>query len=288
MVQARAGAGDESVSLAAATPTARASFGRMLERLGHRIRRAPVLHIAEDRGEGPVVILLHGIASTSDTFAQVGPALEGHRRIAIELLGFGASPAGTTYTIEEHVAAIHRTVKSLRLTEPFVLVGHSLGALLSARYAANHSRRVARLILVSPPVYLAPAEIGDPVARLRVEGFMRSYAFLRENKDFTVAAAAAVGRLLQLGTTLQITEQNWEAFTRSLEHCIESQTTVADIASVDAPVDVVYGALDQFLAGGTLKIIERMRHVTTRRVEFHDHTVRGRLARAVVAAILEA
>ena len=260
---------------------------RLAARIGHRLRPGPLLHIAEDVGDGPVVILLHGIASTADTFAQVGPELPDHRRIAIELLGFGDSPPGKTYTIEEHVAAIHRTMRSLRLREPIILVGHSLGALLSARYAARYSRRVGRLVLISPPVYLAPEEIGDPVARLRIEGFMRAYAFLRENRDFTVAAAATVGRLLQLGTMLQVTEDNWEAFRLSLEHCIEAQTTVADIASVEAPVDVVYGAFDQFLASGTLRIIERMRHVTMHRVEFHDHVVRGRLAKAVVAAILE-
>lgn len=249
-------------------------------------RRAPMLHIAEDHGTGPVIILLHGIASTAATFAEVAPELHGHRRIAIELLGFGGSPPGTEYTIEEHIAAIHRTIRSLRLRGPFTLVGHSLGALLSARYAAKYPREVGRLVLISPPVYLAPSEIGDPMARRRVEAFLRSYAFLRANKDFTVAAAAGIGRLLQLGTTLQITEDNWDAFTRSLEHCIESQTTIADIAAVRAPVDVVYGGLDQFLAPGTMRIVDRMRHVTTHRVELHDHVVRGRLARAAVAAIL--
>lgn len=271
-----------SMSATAAQPSA---FRRFLDRIAPDFVGGPLLHIASDVGQGPAVILLHGIASTADTFAEVAPRLEGYRRITIELLGFGGSPAGTTYTIEEHVAAIHRTVRSLRLRAPFILVGHSLGSLLSARYAARHPRLVERLVLISPPVYLTPEEIGDPIARLRVKTFLRSYEFLRTNKDFTVAAAASIGRLLQLGTTLQITEDNWDAFTQSLKNCIESQTTIADISSVAAPVDVVYGGLDQFLAGGTLRIIERMRHVTMHRVELHDHVVRGRLAAAAVAAI---
>lgn len=39
-------------------------------------RRTPVLHIAEDRGEGPTVLLLHGIASSSVTFHHVIPAVD--------------------------------------------------------------------------------------------------------------------------------------------------------------------------------------------------------------------
>ena len=54
-------------------------------------RRMPVLHIGEERGEGPTVLLLHGIASSSVTFHHVIPLLERtHRCIAIDLLGFGA------------------------------------------------------------------------------------------------------------------------------------------------------------------------------------------------------
>lgn len=114
----------------------------------------PVLHIAEERGEVPTVLLLHGIASSSVTFHHVIPLLERtHRCIAIDLLGFGESPAPewADYTLADHVAASERTVASLRLREPFTVVGHSMGALIGARYAARRQKRVAKLVMVSPP-----------------------------------------------------------------------------------------------------------------------------------------
>src|SRR5688572_30395094 len=104
------------------------------------LRRPPLLHVAADAGTGPPVVLLHGIASSSVTFEYVVPLVtERHRAVAIDLLGFGGSPApeGAGYTIEEHVAALRRTVRKLRLRQ-FVLVGHSLGALIAARYAATY------------------------------------------------------------------------------------------------------------------------------------------------------
>lgn len=250
--------------------------------------RPPLLHVAGDVGEGPVVILIHGIASSAATFHKVIPHLEKkYRCISLELLGFGESPTpeGATYTIEEHVASIKATIDSLKLDAPFILVGHSLGSLLSARYTAENPGKVSRLVLVSPPVYLSPSELADPVARAQVGLYLRVYEFLRSNKDFTMATAAAISKMMKLGTALEVTERNWTAFILSLQNCIESQTTVADIAAVKVPIDVVYGALDQFLAPGTMTIIEQMRHVTMHRVEMNDHIVRSRLAKELVRVI---
>ena len=69
--------------------------------------RPPLLHVAIDEGEGPIVVLLHGIASSSVTFENLVPLLTPTRRvIAIDLLGFGASPApaDSEFTVEDHVA----------------------------------------------------------------------------------------------------------------------------------------------------------------------------------------
>lgn len=253
-----------------------------------RRRRAPLLTIAGDEGEGPAIVLVHGIASSAATFKRLIPLLaDKHRCISIDLLGFGASPVpeGATYTIEEHVAAIHETITSLRLQAPFVLVGHSLGSLLAARYAAVHPEQVSRLVLVSPPVYLSPAEISDPRVRRQVGAYLRVYEFMRANKAFTMTTAARISALFQLKDVLEVTERNWDAFMLSLQNCIESQTTVSDIAAVRVPIDVVYGAQDQFIAAGTMRIIEQMRHVTMHRVEVNDHLVRTRLAKAVAGVI---
>lgn len=266
-----------------------------------RRSRPPLLHVATDSGTGPVVILVHGIASSSVTFYEVIPRLTPHHRvIAVDILGFGQSPApvGCEYRLEDHVGALAATIRSLKLREPFVLVGHSLGSLISTRYAAMERqgrsaaawRRltgrgpVSRLVLVGPPVYLSPSDIGDPRVRARVSAYLRAYDFLRGNKDFTLANAAILSRLLPKGI-FELTEKTWTPFIRSMEHCIESQTVVSDIASLTVPVDVIYGALDAFIAQGSMTVIERMRHVTMHRVEANDHIIRKRLARVLVKVI---
>jgi pimeloyl-ACP methyl ester carboxylesterase len=260
---------------------------------GLRDPRAPLLHVASDnRREGhdprPVVVMIHGIASSSATFFFVTPLIEEeHRVIAIDLLGFGESPQPekAEYTLEEHVAAIAHTIRSLHLEKPFTLVGHSLGCLIASRYAATHESHVSKLVLVSPPVYLSPSEIGDPRVRLRMQGYLQAYQYFRENKDFTIAHAAIVSKLLPVEHVMEITEQNWNPFVKSLEHCIESQTVISDLARVDVPVEVVYGRLDEFLVPGNLAIIEKMRNVTSHVVNVSDHMIRKPMARVVATAI---
>jgi pimeloyl-ACP methyl ester carboxylesterase len=244
--------------------------------------------VAGDEGVGPVVVLIHGIASSSVTFEKLVPLLrERHRAISIDLLGFGDSPApeDSDYGIHDHVAALGRTIDSLGLREPFVLVGHSMGSLIAARYAATHGRRIRKLVLVSPPVYVTPAAIGDPRDRAAMGLYLKAYEYLRNNKRFTMRNAAMLARLSPIRNVLEVSERNWTPFVRSLENLIESQTTISDLAAVTAPIEVVYGTLDPFLTPAGLRIVEQLRGVTVHKVEANDHIIRTRLARVVAKAI---
>lgn len=252
------------------------------------IVRRPTLHLAGDDGEGPVVILVHGIASSSITFQNLVPLLtDRHRVISIDILGHGESPSPptATYTIEEHVAWLDRTIRSLKLRAPFVIVGHSLGALLVSRYARQYPAKVSKTVLVSPPIYIAPTEVGDRFERAALGAYLKAYEYLRANKQFTLRNAAIISRLMPIKNVFEVTEDNWDAFVKSLQNCIESQTTVSDIAGIQSPVEIVYGSLDQFAVPGGMRIVEKLRHVTMHQVDGNDHLIRKRMARVVAAAI---
>jgi len=251
-------------------------------------RRRPPLHVAVDRGDGPAVVLVHGIASSSVTFENVIPLLEPrHRVIAVDLLGFGESvaPPAATFTLDEHVAYLERTLARVRPARPYVLVGHSMGALIATRYAARRSSELAGLVLVSPPVYLPPETVGDPVDRAAMSLYRRVYDFLRRKRTFTLRNAALLARLSPIQNAFEVSERNWDAFVLSLQHAIETQTVVTDAAATDVPIQVVYGTLDPFLVPGALRVIERMRHVTVHRVGGGDHLIRRPMARVVATAV---
>jgi pimeloyl-ACP methyl ester carboxylesterase len=257
-------------------------------RLRDMFRRPALLHVAHDAGEGPVVVMIHGIASSSVTFEKLIPLVQPHHRvIAIDLLGFGESPApeDATYTIAEHQAALARTLRALKLRGRFVLIGHSMGSLIASRYAALHPRRLSRLVLVSPPVYLPTATISVEREAAAQGLYFRAYEYLRANPAFTIRAAAALARLSPIKNLLEVSERNWNAFVLSLQNSIETQTTVSDLAAVRVPIEVVYGSLDPFLAPSGLRVVEQLRNVTTHRVEGGDHVIRSRMARVISTAI---
>ncbi|MEO5921788.1 MAG: alpha/beta hydrolase [Pseudolysinimonas sp.] len=252
------------------------------------IRKPPLLHVAIDTGDGPPVVMLHGIASSSVTFEKLVPLVEPfHRVVAIDLLGFGESPVpdGSEYTMEEHAASVARTVRHLRLRGPVVVVGHSLGALIATRYAARNPRKVSKLVLISPPIYLPTSTIGGASGKTAMDLYFRSYEYLRENKEFTIRAARSLALLSPIKNLLDVTERNWRPFVLSLQNSIETQTTLSDLASVAVPVELVYGSLDPLLAPAGIQIVEQLRHVTSHRVQGGDHVIRDRLARVVATAI---
>ncbi|MCA1943506.1 MAG: alpha/beta hydrolase [Yonghaparkia sp.] len=251
-------------------------------------RDAPLLAVTGDTGSGPVVVMIHGIASSSVTFVHLVPLLEAdHRVITIDILGFGSSPnpPESTYTLDEHAAALYRTIRALGLRQPFTLVGHSLGSLIAARYAATHRRALDRLVLVSSPIYLPPALLGDRVDRASMGAYFTVYEFLRSNPVFTQRTAAALAAIAPIKNVLELTEKNWQPFMLSLQNAIESQTTLADLSRVRVPIDLVFGALDPFLAPAGLAIVQQLRHVRAHRVSGVAHLMRPKLARAVAEVI---
>ena len=111
-----------------------------------------LLHIGYDEGKGDVVVLLHGIESSSAYWKNLIPALAEHRRvIAIDLLGFGDSPKPKNigYSIDDHVMALHKTLESLGL-KSYSLAGHSLGGIIALAYAGSYPENVKRLTLFAP------------------------------------------------------------------------------------------------------------------------------------------
>lgn len=251
--------------------------------------RSARLHVADHRGSGPAVVLLHGLASSSVTFQNLLPLIENeHECFAIDLLGFGGSPMpeDSDYTLTDHVEAIQRTIRRLGLRKPFVIVGHSMGALIAARYAANNPRRVSKVVLVSPPIYVSPNELSRGIDRSLMDFYLRAYEYIRLNKDFTLRNAAWIERLLPIPDAMDINERTWTPFVKSLQNSIEQQTTISDLARVTVPVEVVYGNLDQFHSEAVLRIVARLNGVTVHKVLGSDHIISKRIA-AVVAQVID-
>lgn len=96
----------------------------------------------------PQVLALHGWGRSRDDFADV---LAGLDAIAVDLPGFGASPAPTAPTGSAGYAAVVAEVLD-EFPEPAVVVGHSFGGRVAVHLALLRPDKVRALVLVGVPL----------------------------------------------------------------------------------------------------------------------------------------
>lgn len=99
--------------------------------------------------------MLHGYLSSGQYFKHIRAKLEkDYRVVTLDLLGFGRSPKPRVdHTYEDHITAIQHTLEHLGVSQPFILLGHSMGALLALRYATTHPQDVSKVLLFNPPLF---------------------------------------------------------------------------------------------------------------------------------------
>jgi pimeloyl-ACP methyl ester carboxylesterase len=115
---------------------------------------APALQ-GESAGEGPPVVLCHGITATRRYVLHGSKALPraGYAVTTYDARGHGESgpaPVGEGYGYPELVADLERVVEAEVGEDRFLLGGHSMGAHTAIAYALRHPERIAALALVGP------------------------------------------------------------------------------------------------------------------------------------------
>jgi len=106
------------------------------------------------QGEGPPVIMIHGVAASLHDWDDLLPDLAkgGYASYALDLLGHGDSPKldSRAYQMDWLFEHFSSWMKSLHLTQPAILIGHSLGGYIALEYARRVSAWTRGLVLVNP------------------------------------------------------------------------------------------------------------------------------------------
>jgi len=103
-----------------------------------------------EAGEGPVLLLVHGIAGTCENWSEViEPLARHHTVIAPDFPGHGGSdPGGGDYSIGALAAGLRDLLLALG-HERATVVGHSLGGGVAMQLAYQFPEMIERLVLVS-------------------------------------------------------------------------------------------------------------------------------------------
>lgn len=103
-----------------------------------------------DQGQGEVVLLLHGMAGSSNTWRSViGPLSRRYRVVAPDLLGHGQSAKPRSdYSLGAFAVFLRDLLDELGVTSA-TIVGHSLGGGVAMQFIYQHPDYCQRLILIS-------------------------------------------------------------------------------------------------------------------------------------------
>jgi pimeloyl-ACP methyl ester carboxylesterase len=143
----------------------------------------------EEVGEGPPIVLLHGLTATRRyvLHGSLTLARRGYRLVSYDARGHGESssaPEDEGYGYPELTRDLAAVLTDRCPGERPVLCGHSMGCHTAAAYALDNADRVAALVLEGPVTLGIPAtdevlaaweRLADGLERGGVEGFMDAY-----------------------------------------------------------------------------------------------------------------
>ena len=117
----------------------------------HRVRADGWNVRYRQAGEGPTLVLVHGLGCSADYWVRNGPwlAAAGYRVIAPDLPGFGRTEGPRVLSIIQQAYAVSLFSDVLGL-EPAVYLGHSLSCQTVLELAATEPERVRGLVLAAP------------------------------------------------------------------------------------------------------------------------------------------
>ncbi len=203
---------------------------------------------AHEVGDGPVMLLLHGVPTSSKLWRGAMPALaaRGWRAVAVDLPGWGGTaPLAGPPTVRAHLAWLDALVDALGLPAMPVVAGQDYGGLLALELAAAGRARAA-------VVTSAWAGLGWLGARATALPGLERLFYRRFGGRLYLARGAARPRREALVAALGPALDDPAVVPRM--KAIAAGMAVADLRSLPdrvrrsgAPVHFVWGAADPFV-----------------------------------------
>ena len=199
----------------------------------------------EDEGEGPVVVCVHGLGGSSNTWTPLMPALARHRVVRVDLPGSGRSQrVEGALSIARYVDMLLAVCARLNITRAHWLA-HSMGTIVAQHIAATRPELVASVALFGP--LIAPPDAARTAMTARAAKAREGAAGMHEITQALLNAAISADTRQRLPVAVafvreSLMRQDGEAYARSCEALAGAQA--AAIERITAPVLLVTGDED--------------------------------------------
>jgi pimeloyl-ACP methyl ester carboxylesterase len=217
----------------------------------------------ESLGHGPPVVLIHGMAASLRQWDYLMPQLAegGFSAHALDLQGHGESPKPgklEDYHVEVLYQQLACWIENLKLPEPPLLVGHSLGGYLCLTYTLRHPEKVRALVLTDP--LYSPRQI-SPLFRFLGKRPHTGIQLLDSLPAWTFDKVFRWAERIKRPLAPDMRRQLLQDYKRTTPLVLNIPRTVSDLtprlSSVSHPALVIWGARDMTLAPASFPRIVR-------------------------------
>lgn len=226
------------------------------------VNRVPVgeisLAVTEYAGDGPPLLLLHGIGSSGASWWPVIDRLaERFRLIVPDWRGHGASDKPDSgYLLPDYAADLAALIDAYQLERPLI-VGHSLGGMITLHWARQYPDRALRIVVEDSPLRRHPDVRGlfdgwIALASQPVEAAAAYYA-----REYPTWTAAECRRRAETITSTQLA-----VFTELRDDNLrdDGADRIAPLRAIQSPTLLVYG---EVAAGGMVPEEDAARFAAT-------------------------
>ncbi len=234
---------------------------------GHKLA---VFSAGRAEADAPTLVLVHGIGHWAQAaWDYVASEFEAtHRIVAFDLPGFGASEKpDVAYALGFFSAALRAVVERCEL-ERFALVGHSLGGLIAADYAATYPQEVRLLGLVDPAGFARTPQLALRVVACRPIAWLAprirpSRRFVRRIFERAVYDAGCVPedyhvRAYELSQDPEMTRAFIGVYRDAAHDFLHMRALHARLGGYRGPALVVWGRRDRYVSVRALPAVRRV------------------------------
>jgi len=208
-------------------------------------------------GDGPVLVLIHGVASSLQTWEGWHSKLsDDFTVISFDVPGFGLTGPhpDDDYSVNMYMGLIDRLLDNLKVDSCY-MAGNSFGGYLTWNYALHNSSRLKKIILIDAAGYNANRKIENPGFKLAMNPWTKNishritpYFLVKKSVEDVYGDKSLVSdETVQRYYDLMLRKGNREAFSEILINLHSGKVNPEIIGNITQPTFIMWGSEDRII-----------------------------------------